>query len=286
MMRNAPGGPASGIAVSGATGQLGRRVADRLDRVGVDQRLLVRDLARAPRLARSEAAAADYDDSEAAAAALAGVRTLLMVSAAETPHRVTQHRTFIDAATYAGVEHVVYISFFGAAPSATFTLARDHWHTEQHLRASGMRWTFLRDNLYADLMPDLVGADGVLRGPAGTGRVAAVARDDVADVAAAVLQHPGQHAGHTYNLTGPQALTLEEVAATLTRIGDRAVTYQPETVKEAYASRRVYSDEQWQLDAWVSTYTAIAAGELDGVCDDVASITGHPATALADLPLE
>ena len=278
-------GPASGIAVTGATGQLGRRIAGRLEQTGFDQRLLVRDLSRAPRLARSDAVAADYDDGETATAALAGVRTLLMVSAAETPERVAQHRTFVDAAAAAGVEHVVYISFFGAGPTATFTLARDHWHTEQHLRASGMAWTFLRDNLYADLMPHLVGGDGVLRGPAGTGRVAAVARDDVAEVASAVLQHPAKHAGRTYELTGPQALTLAEVAATLTRVGDRTVTYQPESIEQAYASRRAYSDEQWQLDAWVSTYTAIAAGELAGVTDDVALVTGHPATALADLRL-
>jgi NAD(P)H dehydrogenase (quinone) len=69
-------------------------------------------------------------------------------------------------------------------PTATFTLARDHWHTEQHIRASGMAYTFLRDNVYADLFRYLAGDDGVLRGPAGQGRVAGVAQDDIADVAA------------------------------------------------------------------------------------------------------
>lgn len=277
-------GPASGIAVTGATGLLGRRIADRLQRAGVAQRLLVRDLDRAPRLALATAVKADYGDRETAVGALDGVQTLLMVSAPETPERVALHVTFVDAAAAAGVEHVVYISFFGASPSATFTLARDHWHTEQRLRSSGMDWTFLRDNLYADLMPDLVGDDGVLRGPAGTGRVAPVARDDVADVAAAVLQHPEHHAGRTYDLTGPQSLTLAEVVATLTQVGGRPVTYEPETIEAAYASRRAFTDEQWQLDAWVSTYTAIAAGELDGVTDDVATVTGHSPIALADLP--
>lgn len=275
--------PALAIGVTGATGQLGGRVAERLERAGVAQRLLVRTVARAPGLARSTPVAADYDDHELSVTALEGVRTLLMVSAPETQQRLTQHRTFVDAAQAAGVEHVVYISFFGAGATATFTLARDHWHTEQHLRASGMQWTFLRDNLYADFFPHFVGDDGVLRGPAGTGRVAAVARDDIADVAAAVLQQPEPHAGRTYDLTGPQALTLEGVATTLTRFGARPVTYEPETVDEAYASRRAFSNEQWQLDAWVSTYTSIAAGELDGVTDDVATLSGHPATSLADL---
>jgi NAD(P)H dehydrogenase (quinone) len=271
------------IAVTGVTGKLGGRIARRLEAAGVPQRLLVRDLGRAPRLANAEAVVADYSDAAAAISALAGVRTLLMVSAAENPHRVAQHRTFVQAAAEAGVEHLVYISFFGAAPTATFTLARDHWDTEQHIKASGMAYTFLRDNVYADLFRYLAGDDGVLRGPAGQGRVAGVAQDDIADVAAVVLQSPHDHSGATYDLTGPQALTLGEVADILTRVTGRAVTYALETVEEAYASRLAFSDSQWQLDAWVSTYTAIAAGELDGVTSHVADLTGHQATSLEDL---
>ncbi len=139
-------------------------------------------------------------------AALDGVRTLFLVSAAEDAERLAQHRTAVDAAAAAGVEHVVYTSFLGAAPDATFTLARDHAATEEMLRASGMSWTFLRDALYADFLPLMVGEDGVLRGPAGDGRVAAVATDDVAAAAVAVLRDPAAHAGRTYELTGPQAL--------------------------------------------------------------------------------
>jgi uncharacterized protein YbjT (DUF2867 family) len=77
------------------------------------------------------------------------VPTVLMVSASETPDRVDQHISFIDAAIAAGVEHLVYISFYGASPTCTFTLARDHHATEEHIRASGLRFTSLRDNLYA-----------------------------------------------------------------------------------------------------------------------------------------
>lgn len=271
------------IAVTGATGRLGGRIASRLARADVAQRLIVRDLARAPQLAKSHAVVADYADPGAADAALHGVHTLLMMSAAETPQRVAQHATFVDAAVNVGVRHIVYVSFFGAGPAATFTLARDHWHTEQHIVNSGVGHTFMRDNVYADLMPYLAGADGVLRGPAGRGRIAAVAQDDIADAATVVLQHPDEHAGATYDLTGPQDLTLDEVADTLTRVTGTRATYQPENVAEAYASRRGLTDSQWQLDAWVSTYTAIAAGELDGATDDVERLTGHPATSLEDL---
>jgi uncharacterized protein YbjT (DUF2867 family) len=171
------------------------------------------------------------------------------VSASETPDRVDQHRTFVDAAAAAGVAHVVYISFYGAAPDATFTLARDHWLTEQHIRERGLTFTFLRDNLYADFIPLMPGADGVIRGPAGDGRVAAVAQDDIADVATAILRDPVPHVGRTYDLTGPAALTFAEAADILTALTGREVTYRAETIEEAYASRAGYGAPDWQVDA-------------------------------------
>jgi NAD(P)H dehydrogenase (quinone) len=271
------------LAVTGSSGQLGGRIAARLAAAGVPQRLLVRDPARAPGLPGSTVAVASYDDGAAVRAALAGTSVVLMVSAAEHPDRVGQHRTFIDAATEAGVEHLVYVSFLGAAPDATFTLARDHWATEEHVRARGLRATFLRDSLYADFLPQLVGEDGVIRGPAGEGRVAAVAQDDIADAAVAVLRDPAPHAGATYELTGPAALTLAEVAGTIAALTGRPVRYSPETLEEAYASRAGYGAPDWQVDAWVSTYTAIAAGELARVSTAVADLTGHPARTLAEV---
>ncbi|MBB3675038.1 SDR family oxidoreductase [Modestobacter versicolor] len=271
------------VGTTGSTGHLGSRVARRLAAAGVPQRLLVRDPARAPQLPGSTVAVAPYDDAAAVRTALDGLSTVLMVSAAEHPDRVGQHRTFIDAAADAGVEHLVYVSFLGAAPDATFTLARDHWATEQHVRARGLRATFLRDSLYADFFPYLTGEDGVIRGPAGEGRVAAVAQDDIADAAAAVLLDPAAHAGATYDLTGPEALTLGEVAETITAVTGRPVRYVPETVEEAYASRASYGAPDWQVDAWVSTYTAIAAGELATVSGAVEALTGHPARGLAEV---
>jgi NAD(P)H dehydrogenase (quinone) len=271
------------LGITGSTGRLGGRIARRLAAAGVPQRLLVRDPARAPQLPGSTLAPASYDDATAVRNALTGLSTVLMVSGAEHPDRVGQHRTFVDAAAEAGVEHLVYISFLGAAPDATFTLARDHWATEEHIRARGLRATFLRDSLYADFFPLMTGADGVIRGPAGDGRVAAVAQDDIADAAVAVLRNPAAHAGATYDLTGPEALTLTEVAATITEVTGRPVRYEPETPEEAYASRLSYGAPDWQVDAWVSTYTAIAAGELATVSSAVPDLAGHPARSLADV---
>jgi len=268
------------LAVTGSTGRVGGLVARRLSELSVDHRLLVRDPARAPALPGTHIAAADYGDAAGVRTALSGAHTVFMVSGAETPNRVQQHVTFIDAAIDAGVQRIVYLSFFGASPTATFTLARDHWATEEHLRSTGVAHTILRDNLYADFAPALVGADGNIRGPAADGRAAVVAQADVADVAVVVLGSDDAYGGQTLNLTGPTALTMYEIASALSDHLGRTVAYVPETIEEAYASRAVYGAPKWQVDAWVSTYTAIAAGELEGVSEDIQDVTGHPATPL------
>lgn len=268
------------IGVTGATGGIGGRVAARLAAAGVPQRLVVRDASRAPELTGAEVRTAVYGDVPALEEALDGVRTLLLVSASESADRVALHRATVDAAVAAGVERIVYTSFLTAAPDATFTFARDHWHTEQHLRETGAGFTFLRDSLYLDFVPSMVGPDDVIRGPAGDGRVAAVARDDVADVAALVLQDDG-HAGATYDLTGPEAFTLAEAADRIGAAAGRKIGYRAETLDEAYRSREQYGAPAWEVAGWVTSYAAIASGELDLISDAVESITGHAPLGLA-----
>lgn len=271
------------IAVTGSTGALGGQVAREIAAWDIPQRLLARDASRAPVLPYSEVAVAPYADADAAVEALHGIEVLFMVSAAESADRLDQHRRFVDAAAEAGVRHVVYTSFLAADPDATFTLAREHFHTEEHIQASGIGYTFLRDNFYLDVFPYFVGEDGVLRGPAGEGRVSAVAREDIARCALAVLTDPEPHLGATYDLTGPEALTMAEVAAVISTAQGREVVFHDETVEEAYESRRRWEAPQWQYDAWVSTYTAIKAGELDAVSEDVRRLTGRRPLTLAQL---
>lgn len=267
------------LALTGATGALGGRVAPAL--VDLAPRLVVRDPARAPAL-DLPVHVASYGDELAAREALDGVEVLFMVSAAEAHDRRDQHLTFVRAARDAGVRHVVYTSFAAAAPDATFTLGRDHFATEEAIRESGMGFTFLRDNFYLDVLPYFAGEDGAIRGPAGGGRVAAVARADVADAAVAVLRDPAAHVGAVYELSGPEALSLDEVAERAGAVTHRRLRYEPETLEEAYASRRAaYPDApDWQLAAWVSTYTAIADGSCARVTHDVERLTGHPARTL------
>jgi NAD(P)H dehydrogenase (quinone) len=256
------------IAVTGATGFVGRRTAGRLEA----PRLVVRDASRAQGDVRQASSYGAHDEMRAA---LEGVHTLFLIPAEESADRVDQHRAAVDAAVAAGVERIVYLSFINASSDATFTLVRDHWATEEHIRAAGPAFTFLRMSLYLDFAPMMV-SDGVIAGPAGDGRFAPVARDDVAAVAAAVLTSDG-HEGKTYDVTGGELMTMGELAAMV------GAAYKDETLEEARASRAAYGAPDWQVEAWISTYTAIAAGELATVSDTVRRFTGREPLTLAEL---
>lgn len=273
------------VALTGSTGAVGGVAARLLADAGVPLRLLVRDPARAPRLDGADIRVAAYGDPSCVEA-LTGIDTVFMVSAHESADRMDQHRSFVDAAVAAGVRHIVYLSFVGASATSGFTLARDHGATEDYIVASGLDWTFLRDNFYAEVLVKFADADGVIRGPAGTGRVAAVSQRDVGAVIAHVLSEPREHIAATYDLTGPEALTLSDVAAIARRITGRPFSFHDETLDEARASRAHYGAPDWQVDAWISTYTAIRDGELQHVDDDISRLLGRPATSFDEAVAE
>jgi NAD(P)H dehydrogenase (quinone) len=263
------------IGTTGATGEVGGRLAHRLAERGVRQRLIVRDASRAPALRDADVIEfGGYTDRRGMEQAFAGLSTLFLVSARESADRLDQHKAAVDAAAATGVERIGYLSFIGAAADATFTFARDHFRTEEHIRNSGLGFTFSRQNLYMDFLPMLGGEQGVIRGPAEDGRAAPVLRDDVAEALTTLLTEPG-HEGATYELTGPESLTMGEIAALVTEFSEQKVVFENETLEEAYASRSVYGAPDWEVEGWITTYTAIAAGELDVITDHVWRLTGH-----------
>ena len=272
------------IALTGATGTLGGRVADRLAAAGVPLRLVVRDARRAPDLPGTEVVEnpGGYADADGFRTALDGVDTLYLVSAAEAVDRLQQHLTAVEAAASAGVGRVVYTSFVGAdRPDPTFTLVRHHGATEQAIADTGVRHTFLRSSMYADFVPFFAAREGdrsVIAAPAGEGRTGFVSRDDLADVAAAVLlREDSELDGRALEVTGPQALTMTDAAAVLTEVTGIPAEYRPQTVEQAWATRRPSGHPDWEIEGWVTSYQAIAAGELSAVTDVVERLTGRPA---------
>lgn len=273
------------LAISGVTGNIGGAVLQQLASSRGLRRLLAlaRDAARAPHFDGVQVRVADYANLASCEQALDGVDVFFMVSASETHDRVAQHRNIIAAAVSTGVRHIVYTSFVGAGPETTFTLGRDHGLTEDAIRDSGIEFTFLRNNFYLDILPEFADEHGVIRGPAGDGRVAAVARADVVDVAVAVLRNPEKYCGRTLNLTGSEAVTFAELADRASTALGKPITFVNETLDEAYASRAQFGAPDWQMDAWVSTYTAIASGEMEQVSDSVRMVTGRAPRTLEDV---
>jgi uncharacterized protein YbjT (DUF2867 family) len=268
------------IAVTGATGAVGGKVARLLAERGIAQRLVVRDPARAPVLDGAEVRRiADYGHADDVRRALDGVDTLFLVPAQEAADRLQRHFAAVDAAAAAGVRKITYLSFVAARPDSTFTLGRDHWATEERVRAAGVAWTFPRMNLYLDFLPLMVTPGGAIEGPADAGRAALVTRDDVAEVSARLLADGG-HDGETHDVTGPQAITLGEAAARMSAASGKSIVFRDQTIEEAYESRKVYGAPDWQVEAWVTTYTAIANGDVAEVTDTVPRLSGHPATDL------
>jgi uncharacterized protein YbjT (DUF2867 family) len=279
----------------------------------VPQRLIVRDAARAPRLPGAEVAeASSYGHAAEMVRALTGVDRLFLVSARDrfgvahvaaktgTPvppyDRLQEQLTAVDAAVEAGVEHIVYLSVMSARPDAVFILAPDHYHTEEYIRASGVPFTFLRAGLYTDNVPQGVSAGDVIRVPAGEGRCAWVTRDDVAVAAVGVLTGRG-HEGQSYDVTGPEALTMAETAERLSAVVGRRIVYQPQTPEEARATRSTsrlekfeaerraltgHGLDEYEVEVFVSHFAQIAAGDLARVSDAVPRLTGRPAESLAD----
>ena len=166
---------------------------------------------------------------------------------------------------------------------------RTHAATEAAIQQTAMRYTFLRDNFYSEMMATIANTDGIIAGPAGDGRVACVSQQDVAQAAAnilaAIASGDDRHHNRSYTLTGSEALTFADIAAVLTDITGKPHRYHNQTLDEAYASReRDYPDTPaWQIEAWVSTYTAIAGGELATVSDDLPQLLGRAPRRFAEV---
>ena len=270
------------IAVTGVTGNLGGMVSRLCKKNGIEVRNLARNVEKAEKLGFSNVFKSSYDKSEDTVKSLEGIEVLFMVSGSENPNRVQQHKDFIDAAKIAGVSHIIYLSFYNASKNSIFTLGRDHYATEEYIKENGFKYTFLRDNFYADFFVDLCKEYGEIKGPAGNGKVSAVVRSDVSEVVAKILENPGKCENQTLNMTGPEELSMDEIVKAVSKYFGKEIKYIEETVEEAYESRKIWKAEQWEYDSWVSTYTAIAENEQSGISNDIEKVLGRKATSLVE----
>ena len=271
------------IGITGVTGKLGSKVAQLISEQGISARHLARNPQRAALYDNAELVQAAFENSLETVEALKGIDVLLIVSASESPNRLQQHFAFLDAAHEAGVKHIVYTSFYNAATEATFTLARDHAKTEKYIKERGFTYTFLRDNFYLDFFLDLCLNNGEIRGPAGNGKVSAVARQDVSEVATTILAKPDKWKNQLLNMTGPADLSMADIVHFVSEQKGEIIPYIDESIEEAYASRKAWPAQDWEYDAWVSTYTAIKEGKQAGVSSDIERVLGRPATSLEQL---
>ena len=270
------------IAVTGVTGNLGGMVSRLCKKNGIEVRNLARNVEKAEKLGFSNVFKSSYDKSEDTVKSLEGIEVLFMVSGSENPNRVQQHKDFIDAAKVAGVSHIIYLSFYNASKNSIFTLGRDHYATEEYIKENGFKYTFLRDNFYADFFVDLCREYGEIKGPAGNGKVSAVVRSDVSEVAAKILENLGKWENQTLNMTGPEELSMAEIVKAVSKYFGKEIKYIEETVEEAYESRKIWKAEQWEYDSWVSTYTAISENEQSGISNDIEKVLGRKATSLVE----
>jgi NAD(P)H dehydrogenase (quinone) len=273
------------IAVTAATGQLGRLVVQHLLRSvpAKDLLALVRTPAKAADLGIA-ARHADYKLPETLLPALQGVDTLLLISSDEVGHRVEQHRNVVDAARRAGVKRIAYTSLLHADTSP-LSLAPEHLETENAIKASGLAYTLLRNGWYAEnhtkAIPHAL-STGVLLGSAGTGKFSATARADYAEAAATVLAGNG-HEGKTYELAADEPYTYTQLAAEAARQAGRPLVYR--NVPEAEYAQAL-------AGAGLPPVIAQALAQWDALCvndvlfddsRDLSRLIGRPTTPLAQV---
>jgi NAD(P)H dehydrogenase (quinone) len=275
------------LVITGASGHLGRRTAEiLLDHVDPTEVVLV---TRTPD-ALSELAAkgaavrhGDFDEPSELPAAFAGGERMVLISGDDIGKRTDQHIAAIQAAKEAGVGHVSYTSIVNPVDGNAAAVVPSHKATEEALAASGLRWTYLRNGLYAEYRGDelqLAKDNGSFHHNLGDGRTAYVSRDDCAAAAAAVLRGGPEHDGQAYDITGPALIGAADLAEIYGRLSGRtveAINVPDEGIIEGMIGAGL---PEFVARLIASFGTAIRTGYLDGISDSVEKLTGRSPVAL------
>jgi len=271
------------IGVTGATGQLGRLVVEKLKEKGLAGNLVA--LVRTPQKAAElgiEAREFDYNYPGKLADALKGIDKLILISSNEIGQRATQHANVIVAAQKAGVKWVVYTSLLHADTS-TLSLAAEHFATEKTLQTSGLSYTILRNGWYTENYTGSVAgavAAGAFIGSAGEGKISSAARADFAEAIAEVVTGEG-HQDKIYELAGDESYTLADLAAEISKQSGKAIPYNnlPET--EYAKILKNFGLPEMFAEAIASWDVAVSEGDLLDESHQLSKLIGKPTTPLA-----
>ncbi|QJE94736.1 SDR family oxidoreductase [Luteolibacter luteus] len=275
------------IAITGATGQLGRLVlAQLLKTVPADQLVaVVRDSSKAANFAERGVSVrvAAYGDRAALAKAFEGVERVLLISSNELGQRVAQHVSAIEAAKDAGVKQLAYTSVL-RADTSTLSVAKEHLETEQALIASGLPYVLLRNGWYTEnylrSLPGVL-ANGALVGCAGSGRIASAACQDYAEAAAVVLTAPLE-SGRIYELAGDDAFSLADLAAEISRQTGKQIPYQ-DLSEPAYVELLLkVGMPQVYAELIADSDRGAAAGDLFDDSRTLSTLIDRPTTPIAE----
>ena len=276
------------IGVTGATGQLGRLVVEKLkQKVAADSVVaLVRNPEKAADLG-VEARAFDYTQPETLVASLKGIDKLLLISGNEIGQRLPQHKAVIEAAKQAGVKQITYTSILHA-DSSPLGLAGEHLGTEVAIKESGLTYTILRNGWYTEnytgSAKGAVGA-GAFIGNAGDGKIASAARVDYAEAAAVVLASE-VHENKTYELAGDEAYTLTELAAEISRQTGKTVPYNNLTEAEYAGILKSFGLPDGLAEMLADSDTGASKGGLFDDTKQISALIGRPTTPLVKVLAE
>jgi uncharacterized protein YbjT (DUF2867 family) len=262
------------ILVTGATGKVGAEAVRLLAAQNHPTRALVRDRSRAPGGLGSavEIVVGDFDQPGTLDAAMRGIETVLLVS----PAVPDQEIAVIDSAVRNGVTHIAKITSKASADSPV-ERRRGQAQIEAHLQAAGVAFTLLRSNAYMQnllaMAPMIARTNGFVMS-AGDGRIGMIDARDVAAAAAVVVAQPGEHAGNTYWLTGPDLISYSNVAAELSVALGRSIDYLRTTPAEHRAAMIKAGVPEAVATSNAQAFGLIAEGDAAWLSQDVATITG------------
>ncbi|MCL4560678.1 MAG: SDR family oxidoreductase [Chloroflexi bacterium] len=261
------------ILITGASGTVGRELAQQLLETGRPIRVLTRDAQKLSTLkGRVDIAEGDLSQPETLYAALRGIDRLFLVTSS------TQQDAYVlQAGKEAGVRHIVKLSTFEAVDPKMAEHVQWHREREELIRFSGLAWTFLRPTMFMSAALDwakTIREEGVFYFPGGEGRVPAIDPWDIAAVAAVALTKPG-HEGQAYALTGPQNLSFGEMAQVLTRVLEKPIRYENISDETAVEGMRKAGLPEYVVEGLVGTFAVLRSGRLSYTTNDVARITGR-----------